>query len=181
MSETKRAYVRPSRRSQSGQAFIEFTFVALMMFIMLFGLIDFSRFLYEREVMVNLSREGSNLASRGTSITGTVSAVVLASNPLNLTNTGAGVIVTAVTNYGSGFQISEQLATGGITSASSKIGNGAGTAATLPANVINLPPANQTLYITEVFCTYHPVTPIGKLLQVTLPPTNYDAAYFTGL
>lgn len=176
-----RASVRPSKRGESGQAFVEFALVALILVVMLFGLIEFSRYLYERQVLINVSREGSNLASRGTDLSDTVAAVLTSANPLNLNNQGAGVIVTAVTNYGTGFRISGQSAGGGVTTASSKIGNGAGQPATLPNNVTNLPPANQTLYVTEVFATYRTVTPIGKLLSLTLPPTNYDIAYFVGL
>jgi len=175
------ASVRPSKRGESGQAFVEFAFVALMLVVMLFGLIEFSRYLYERQVLINVSREGSNLASRGTYLSDTVAAILTSANPLNLNNQGAGVIVTAVTNYGTGFRISDQSAGGGVTAASSKIGNGAGHPATLPNNVTNLPPANQTLYVTEVFATYRSVTPIGSLLSLTLPPTNYDIAYFVGL
>ena len=160
---------------------MEFSFVVMMLAVMLFGLIDFGRYIYERQVLINLSREGSNLASRGTALSNTVSAILTSANPLNLTNSGDGVVVTAVTNYGSGYRIRDQLAGGGLTAASSKIGNGAGTSAALPANVVNLPPADQTLYITEVFYSFRSVTPIGKLLNIALPPTNYDVAFFTGL
>ena len=181
MSQTQRTSIRRSKRGQSGQAFLEFTLVALMLILLLFGLIEFGRYLYEREVLINVSREGSNLVSRGTDLSNTVAAILTSANPLNLNDPGSGVIVTAVTNYGTGFHISEQLAGGGVTTAASQIGNGVGNPATLPNNVTNLPPANQTLYVTEVFATYQTVTPIGKLLNLTLPPTNYDAAYFVGL
>ena len=59
---TNSTTVRIRRRSESGQAFIEFTFVVLMLIIMLFGLIDFGRAIYEHEVLTNLSREGARLA-----------------------------------------------------------------------------------------------------------------------
>jgi Flp pilus assembly protein TadG len=177
-AKTKRTDVRPSARSESGQAYIEFAFVIMMLAVMLFGLIDFGRFIYEKQVMVNLSREGSNLASRNTSISNTVPAVLLSSAPLNLTIQGAGVIVTSVTNNGSGqFFVKEQLAGGGVDSAASKVGAGVGSAATLPP----VTPTNRTIYVTEVFSKFQSVTPIGNLLGITLPPTNYDAAYFMGL
>ena len=36
----------------------------------------------------------------------------------------------------------------------------------------------QTIYVTEVFYSYQPVTPIGNMLNVVLPSTLYEAAYF---
>lgn len=173
---------KQSKRALKGQAYIEFAFAAMMLVIMLFGLIDFGRFIYERQVMVNLSREGSNLASRGTDLSNSVSAVITSAAPLNLNVTGAGVIITAVTNNGSGsFFISDQLAAGGVGASASKIGAGVGSSANLTGLSSNLPPNDQTLYVTEVFSKFTSITPIGKLLQITMPPTNYDKAYFVGL
>jgi Flp pilus assembly protein TadG len=182
VNNTTQSFFHPSKRSESGQAFIEFSFVLMMMAVMLFGLIDFGRFIYERQVMVNLSREGSNLASRGTDITNAAAGVMASSSPLNLNVYGSGVIITAVTNGGSGqFFIRAQFPTGGVTAAASKVGNGPGAPATLSILSANVPPANETLYVTEVFSGFTSVTPIGNLLQLVMPPTNYDVAYFTGL
>jgi len=36
----------------------------------------------------------------------------------------------------------------------------------------------QTIYVTEVFYTYQPITPIGNLMKITMPSTLYEAAYF---
>jgi hypothetical protein len=41
-----------------------------------------------------------------------------------------------------------------------------------------IPQSNQTTFVTEVFYGYSPVTPIGRLVGLTLPSTLYDAAYF---
>lgn len=185
MSKTTPPFSRHFKHGESGQAFVEFAFIAMMLAVMLFGLIDFGRFIYEREVLVNLSREGSNLASRGTDLSNTVDAVLSSANPLNLNASGAGVIVTAVTKDSSGLLISGQLAGGGASTAWSKVGAGVGKPATLSGISSNLPPQNQTLYVTEVFYSYTPITPIGQLLQIAFSPqnpvTNYDVAFFTGL
>jgi Flp pilus assembly protein TadG len=173
---TSQSRARPFRHGESGQAFVEFAFVALMMMVMVFGLIDFGRVVYERQVLVNLTREGSNLASRGTSLSDTVTAVFTSASPLNL-NTKGRVIVTTVLNSNGMFVVSGQLAQGGI-SATSKVGTGVGNKATLPPAAVAIPQPNQTLYVTEVFYSYAPVTPVGKLLKLTLPPTLYDVAYF---
>lgn len=173
---------RVSRRGESGQAFIEFTFVALMLIIMLFAVIDFGRIIFTRQILVNLSREGSNLASRGTTLSNTVTAVIAASNPLDFTKNGM-VIVSAVVSNNSGLVVTQQVQEGGLSGVQSRIGTVGGAAVNLPIVTPALPPPNQTVYITEVFYNLNPatLTPVGQLLQMTLPKTNYDIAYFIGL
>ena len=171
-----------SWRSESGQAFIEFTFVAFMLLAMLFAIIDFGRIIYTRQILINLSREGSNLASRGTDLSNTVAAVIAASDPLDFTNHGYVIVSVVVSNSG-GLQVTNQWKQGGLNGVQSKIGTVGGGAVNLPSVVPALPPPNQTLYITEVFYNLTPpsLTPIGKLLTLDLPKTNYDIAYFVGL
>ncbi len=200
--KTNRATPRNSRRGESGQAFLEFFFVSMMLMVMLFGLIDFGRFLYEHEVMVNLSREGSNLASRGTSLSNTLAAVA-ADSSVNLSSSQGLIIVTAVnfnTNSPGTFFISQQMQQGLLSGPGivSRIGTGVGTnsiakvppipqAAPLPgtSGYPAIPGTNQTLYVTEVFHQFIPITPIGKLLAFQfpgfqLPSQEYDVAYFVG-
>ena len=165
-------------RDQSGQALLEFMFVGFIMLFMLFGLIDFSRALSTRQVITSLSREGSNLASRGTTLSNTVDAVILAASPLSITTNGY-VICTAVFNSNGVFTITDQVAKGGIISPS-KIGVGVGTDVTgkLPNTTPPIPQTNQTVYVTEVFYKYKAATPIGQLLSFGLPTNLYDVAYF---
>src|SRR5271166_3459056 len=60
----------------SGQALLEFAISATMMLTLVFGIIDFSRAIYIRELITNLTGEGSSMASRGTSLPNTAAAVV---------------------------------------------------------------------------------------------------------
>jgi hypothetical protein len=48
----------------------------------------------------------------------------------------------------------------------------------LPTNAATVLNAGQTLYVTEIFYSYSPMTPIGGLLETNLASTLYDAAYF---
>jgi Flp pilus assembly protein TadG len=158
---------------ESGQAIVEFAICALLLFTLAFGLVDFGRAIYQKEVITNLTREGSNLASRGTSLNDAATAVVNGANPLNLSTSGY-VIITSVVNNSGTYNITGQVSQGGI-SARSKVGTGVGNNAVLPAGAVA---SGQTVYVTEVFCSYQAVTPIGKLLGFTLPSTLYDVAYF---
>jgi Flp pilus assembly protein TadG len=163
-------------RSCSGQALLEFVFVSFMMIVLLFGLIDFGRAIYQRQVLTALTREGSNLASRGTSLSNTVEAVINSASPLDIIAKGR-VIVSAVYNSNGTYRVTAQVSKGGV-NATSKIRNGVGTPAVMPATPVAIPPSNQTAYVTEVFYSYTPITPIGKLLNFTLPSSLYDVAYF---
>ncbi|HLK31864.1 MAG TPA: TadE/TadG family type IV pilus assembly protein [Terriglobales bacterium] len=162
--------------AEAGQAVVEFACVTLIMVTMVFALIDFARAIYDKEVMTNISREGSNLASRGTDLASSAAAVIAGSQDLNLMANGR-VIITSITNTGSAFKITGQVSQGGL-SASSRVGNGVGNPASLPATPVTIPQKNQTVYVTEVFYSYQPVTPIGRMVRLVLPSQLYDVAYF---
>jgi Flp pilus assembly protein TadG len=172
------ANARQAGRSQkvngrSGQALIEFALVAVMLLLVLFGVIDFSRIILDRLVMINVSREGANLISRGTDMTNALNALVTSAYPLNINSNGY-IILSSVYNNSGVLKITSQKTTGGKP-AVSHVGS-TNTTVTLPNP--NLPLPNQTLYVAEVFYTFTPVTPLGALLGITLPMTNYDAAFF---
>jgi len=166
---------RALKTEDCGQAIVELAISAMVLLALLFGLIDFGRAIHDVEVMKNLTGEGSAMASRGTSLADAASAVVAAADPLDLNNQGK-VIVTSVFNNNNTLTVTGQASQGGI-AALSLIGNVVGGPATLPAGAV--PQVNQTVYITEVFYAYKPITPIGNFLkQVTLPSQLYDVAYY---
>jgi Flp pilus assembly protein TadG len=176
------------RRDRSGQALIEFTFVAVIMLVMLFGMIDFCRAISTRQVLINLSREGANMAARSGSgnttdvaISNAITAVISAANPLSITSNGQ-VIVTAVFNSNGFYRITNQISKGKLTY-DSKIGKlSAPLAVTMPIDVNSpgaLPQPNQTTYVAEIYYSFKPTTPIGQLINISM--TNaplYDVAYF---
>jgi len=166
------------RCGESGQAFIEFAFVAMMLVVMLFGLIDFGRFVYERQILVNLSREGANLVLRNTPVTNAAAAVMISSSPLKMGTQGRLIMSTVFNSNGVRY-VTSQLSTGGLTGAAapSKIGTVNGTA-TMPTTPTVIPAAGKSMYVTEVYYRFTPITPIGKLLKIAAPSNLYDVAYF---
>lgn len=174
-SLAKRTIEGKAKAGDSGQALLELAISVGVLLTLVFGIIDFGRAIYAVEVMKNLTGEGSSLASRGTTLPDTASAVVAAAATLDLNDNGR-VIVTAVLNNNNSLQITGQASQGGI-AASSKIGNVVGGAATLPSSAV--PAVNQTVYVTEVFCNYKTITPIGIFLGKNILPSQlYDVAYY---
>jgi len=176
-------------RSRSGQALVEFMLVVLILMVLLFGLIDFSRALSTWQILINVSREGSNLAARGSGTLGTnttqvisnaLSIVVINANPLNISQNGK-VIITAVENSNGVFVVTQQMSLGALATNSVVAPHGTASTPIMPISATaagTFPQPNQTTYITEVYYSYSPVTPIGTLVGLTLPSTLYDVAYF---
>lgn len=114
-------------RSQSGQALVEFTLVGFIVRFLLFGMIDSCRLISTDQVVINLSRQGANLASRGSVSTSTdaaisnaIAGVIAEASPLNINSSGE-IIILAVFNTGQSYVISNQISEGYLT-VPSKIG-----------------------------------------------------------
>jgi Flp pilus assembly protein TadG len=170
-----------SARSQliangSGQAAVEVALGVTLLALLICASIDFGRALNYAQVMIGLTREGSMLASRGDPLTQAASAVMAGHSSLDLVDNGE-VIITAVTDTKGVNQITGQTSQGGI-SRTSYIGTGVGNPATVPAAASGILQSGQTIYITEVFYTYQPITPIGNLASAVMPSMLYAIAYF---
>ena len=163
---------------ERGAALVELAFCVPMLLILVFGLIDFSQIIFDYQVMTGLSRQGCNLASRGTNLVDTASALVSQGASLNIGTKGR-IIVTAVADDDKGVAriVDQAESTTGI-SVTSQVGSGNDNEASMPAGADTVLNAGQTLYVVEIFCTYKPMTPIGALLKTSLNSRLYDVAYF---
>jgi Flp pilus assembly protein TadG len=183
-------------RDRSGQALVEFVVPAVFLILLLFGLIDFAIAIYYRQVMINVSREGSNLAARGAgstqeeAVSNAVDAVVRSAYPLQImgttTNKGMGrVIISAVIKSNNAtYRVVAQWAEGGLdeNAAPSKIHKGTGRidVSKLPqtAGFPQVPAGHSTMYITEVYYRFKTASPLGALVPFVIPTQLYDVAYF---
>jgi Flp pilus assembly protein TadG len=163
---------------EQGGAIIELALCLPILLTLLFGLIDFSQIILDDQMMTGISRQGSDLASRGTTLTDTVSALVTQGASLKIGTQGR-IIVTEVANNTSHKPIIvDQVQSSTGIAAVSAVGSGTGNAASVPSSATTVLNAGQTLYVTEVFYSYKPMTPIGGFLKHSIASTMYQAAYF---
>jgi len=176
-------------REESGQALVELSFVLVILCVFVFGIIDFGRAIYDVQVMKNLVGEGSSMASRTTPITTAVATVVGdAGHDLNMSTSGC-VMITQVTNEGSGsIQVTAQSSGGGI-ACTSKVGclsgqgscrNSSATLPTAAVNALNAEVTGSSIYVTEIFYNFQTITPVTGLLgrSGVLPSQLYSVAYY---
>lgn len=188
-------------RDTRGQSVVEFAIVLPLLMVVVLGVIEVSYALLDQHVVTKLTREGSNLISRDTSLADAAAAMKsMSGRPVDF-NTHSRLIfsvvrrgaTTGTTNYNK--DVLYQRYEYGALSAASKISTrGAGSYGAGPeyeatnadgdANiqVTNLPAGlvlstGGTIYITEIFTTHELITPFDAF-GVSLPKTLYSIAYF---
>jgi Flp pilus assembly protein TadG len=163
---------------QTGQAMFELALLVPLLCLVMFAIIEYSRALNYEQKLVDLSRQGSNMASRGTPLATAASTVAQNSAPLNVAGAGE-VIITSVARVNNVDTITGQASSGAL-SMTSKIGTGVGSTAKVPATADDIFTNNsgQTVYITEIFYPLQQITPISQMWGLVLPSTLYQVAYF---
>lgn len=169
----------------SGQATVELAFAATMLLLFMCSAIDFGRALYDLQVISELSRQGSNLASRvaGTtscdSLCTSVADLLAGDSGLGLSSNGK-VIVTEFSQTtpvaGGTYTVVEQVQSATGILVTSRVAPG-GTATIAGAPALQ---TGQKLYTTEIFYSFTPATGIGALTNnaIGFPTQLYDIAYF---
>ncbi len=166
-----------ARRAQRGLAVVEFAMVLPILVVLVFGIIDLGRAVLTHQVLINVSREAANLASRGTALSDAMAAVMTSAQPLDLPGAGY-VILTEVVRDANGHARIRAQAASGSRSRPSRVGTGVGSAAALPATTPLVPPPGLSLFVAEVFYDSAPITPIGPLVGMTMTDVFYDIAFF---
>jgi hypothetical protein len=187
-------------RADGGQSLLEFAIVLPLILVLMLGIIEVAYAMLDQHVVTKLTREGSNLISRDTSIADAVTAMKnMSSRPVNFDDGSSKVIFSVIkrvatvgaSNYNKDI-VYQRYEYGSLSKASAlHFGGGSfGAAPDYQANnsdndtslqVTNLP-ANLTtlgglLYVTEIYTRHPLITPLDRL-GVTVPDTLYSIAYF---
>jgi hypothetical protein len=188
------------RTNSSGQSIVEFALILPLLVLIVMGVAEFGFVLLDEHVVTRLSREGSNLISRDTSLLAAQTAVTsMSSPPVDFTN-GSKLIfsvvktgtTTGTANYGllvlyQRYEFGNFTGTSAVTTAGSGSFGGAPDfqaansdsdaslrVTSLPGNLV---PLGGMMYITEIFTRHNRITPLDRF-GVLVPQTLYSIAYF---
>ncbi len=171
----------------SGQAMVELAFVATFLLLFMCSAIDFGRAMHDLQVISELSRQGSNLASR---VAGSPSCDNLCTSAADLLagdsglglSTNGRVIVTEFSQTtpvaGGNYKVLEQQKSATGISATSRVApSGGGSVVIAGAPALQ---TGQKLYTTEIFYSFSPATGIGAMTNnaIGFPTQLYNIAYF---
>lgn len=186
--------------SSRGQSLIELALVMPLLIIVVLGVVEFSYALLHQHVVTRLTREGSNLISRDTSLLDAQTAMVsMSSAPVNFSSNSTLIfsVVENVATIGAGNYnkniLYQRYQYGAIAAQSTLTTAGAGSfggapdyqavnsdndaslqVTNLPANLLAL---GGLVYVTEIFTTHTLITPLNHF-GITVPSQLYSIAYF---
>jgi len=166
--------VRRRGRYERGQEIVELVLVLPFLLVMVFGILEFGHLFDVDQSLTSLSREGANIASRGTPLDTVVQVTLANGAQINLAGFG-GAIASQLTVQNGVPMVSAQLASAGISVVSSRIGPVGAPANTLGGYTFA---DGKNYYIVELFYDYQPFTPLKRLVQGIVPDTIYDRAMF---
>lgn len=187
-------------RGERGQTLLEFAMCLPLVLVLALGVIEVSYGLLDQHVVTKLSREGSNLISRDSTLLDAGTALKnMSSRPVNFDATARMIlsVIKTVNTAGAannGLPVLYQRYEYGAIAASSALttqGNGAfgGAPDFLAANsdtdpnlrVLNLPAGlsipGGMIYVTEIYSRHPLITPFDRL-GIQVPSTLYSIAYF---
>jgi Flp pilus assembly protein TadG len=186
-------------KDERGQTLLEFALVAPLILLLMLGVVEIGYAVLDQHIVSKVSREGSNLISRDTSLADAAAAMSsLSSRPMNFSDGSSKLIFSVVkkvatvgaTNYNKAV-LCQRFEYGSF-AGSSTLNNSGGSFGSAPdytaANsdndsrlvVTNVPATmalGDMLYITEIYSRHTLITPLDRF-GVTLPTTLYSIAYF---
>jgi Flp pilus assembly protein TadG len=187
--------------SSGGQSVVEFALVLPLLMVIVLGVAEFGFALLDEHVVTRLSREGSNLISRDTSLLDAGTAITsMSSRPVDFTD-GSKLIFSVIkkgATTGSGnydrlvlyqrYEFGNFSGTSQVTIAGSgsfggppdyqaaNSDNNTGLQVTsLPASLVTA--RGGMIYITEIFTRHTRITPLDRF-GIAVPQTLYSIAYF---
>ena len=181
MNHSSRRSGAPGRRGwlgrlldqDRGQELAEAAIILPILLIMLFAVIEFGNAYSVVHTMAGLSREGANIAARGTSLDTTLQVVITNGSDIQLSSQG-GSIVTRVQVQSGTPMVTNQVASPGYAGVS-RIGTVGNPAQNVGAWGLQ---NGQDVYAVEVFYRYNQLTPLGNIIGPAVPDTLYERSVF---
>ena len=193
--------VRHTLRSSSGQAILEMAIMTPFLVALALGVIEISYALLDQHVVTRLTREGSNLISRDTSLQTAATALSsMTSRPVDFSSGNSRVIFSVIkrvatigaANFGRDI-LYARYEYGGLSASSTLTTSGAPSFGPAPEyqainsdnntslQITNLAPNmlinGGMLYVTEVYSRHPLITPLDRF-GITVPNILYSIAYF---
>jgi hypothetical protein len=184
-----------------GQSIVEFAFLTPLILVVALGVIEFGYALLDQHVVTKLTREGSNLISRDTTLDDAITAMrSMSTRPVDFSTRSRVIFsvlkkgsTTNTANYDKVvlYQRAEYgslAGTSGLRMAGSGTFGGGPDYVALNSDtnaglrIANLPSyldvtRGGLVYVTEIFTTHNLLTPLDGF-GVTVPNTLYSIAYF---
>lgn len=191
-----------STRSCRGQSLVEFALILPLVIVLALGVVEAGYALLDQHVVTKVTREGSNLISRDTSLQDAATAMdTMEIRPLNFAD-GSKLIFSVIKkgatagtpNFDKNI-VYQRLEYGSLAGAGSALAmKGAGAFRGAPnyeavnadtdtnLQITSMPPTlslgkGELVYVTEIFTTHRLITPLDQF-GITMPQTLYSIAYF---
>lgn len=194
--------MRRRLQADGGQGLIEFAMVLPIFLLLVLGVIEVSYALLNQHVVTKLTREGSNLISRDTTLQDAATAMRhMTTRPVDFSGNNSRMILsvirrgatTGTANYNKDI-LYQRYQIGGLSSASRLATRGSAAFGGAPdytaynadtntsLQITNLPSTitlapGGMLYVTEVYTRHSSITPLHGF-GLTMPETLYSIAYF---
>ncbi|BCR03460.1 hypothetical protein DESUT3_05290 [Desulfuromonas versatilis] len=160
--------------TQRGAVIVELAMVLPLLLLLVYGIADYAQAIQAKNILINISREGANLASRtSSSPLDIMSALATTAQPLEMARRGR-MYITRVEGRDGGPRVTEQYLWPGGYPSSSRVWGECGRwldgacemPDQLPTANLDMDLANgEVVFAVEVFYSYQPL--IGYVLQNT--------------
>jgi Flp pilus assembly protein TadG len=152
--------------------------------LMVLGVVELSYALLHQHVVTRLSREGSNLISRDTTLQDAATAMTnMASQPVNFATNSRVIfsVIKRVATVGASNYDKDVLYAryqyGALSAASALTTRGSGSFGAAPDYQVDLNVIGGMLYVTEIYTAHSLITPLNRF-GVSVPTRLHSIAYF---
>lgn len=160
-------------RDERGTAVVEAALVTALLGALALAVIEFGNAYSQAHTLTSLSREGANIAARGTELNEAIAIVMTNGDEVNLVSHG-GAVGTRIEVIDGTPEVVEQVASSGYSGRSmiGEVGDPAQGVATW--DLVE----GQTVYAMELFLDYQELTPFAAFAEIALPEVLYERAVF---